>query len=313
MGGSYIPFHVNPLVLIPIPFVFLALFVFVPETPQYLLKIRRNADAEKSLRFYRNCPPSSSYNASLLSELQILNAIAIQNEQQPPVKLADFLTPAALRAMSISPFMMAINQLSGAFAISNYAETIFNETGSTFDPQISAIIIAIVQLIGCYVAALLMDKVGRKDLLIISSMGSMIALFLTGTFAFVAAKGVDVSAFNWMPLTFISSFLFIGSIGLLPVPYVILAEVIPSNIRRVASSVCTCVVFVSSAIMLRLMPKLLEELHLYGSMWLFAIVCLVGLIFTVTMVQETRGINLNVLETPTSEMKPLKGIQHTVA
>lgn len=291
--------------MITIPIVFLILFVFVPETPQFLLKSKRNAEAEKALRFYRNIPEGCANDDDLLAELQTLTAIAAQNEVRPPVKLADFFAPTTLRAMSISPFLMAINQFSGAFAISNYAETIFKQTGSTFDPQLSAIVMAIVQVIGCYVAALLMDRMGRKVLLIISSIGAIVSLTFTGAFVYVAASGVDVSAFEWVPLTFISFFIFIGSIGLLPVPYVMLAEVIPSNIRRVASAICTCGVFVSAAIMLRLMPLLLDQLQLYGCMWLFAVVCTVGLVFTVVVVKETRGINLDVLEVPSSETKPL--------
>lgn len=298
IGGSYIPFHINPYCMITVPIMFVVLFAFVPESPQYLLARKRRTDAEQSLRFYRNCrTPDTPYEPQLLAELQKLDAIAAQNAARPAPRLADFVTPTALRAMSIGPFLMAVNQFSGAFAIANYAETIFKRTGSTLDPQVSAIVMAVTQVIGCYAASQLMDRMGRKALLVISSIGAILALLVTGTFTYVAEQGVDVSAFNWVPLVFISFFIFIGSIGLLPVPYVILAEVIPANIRRVASSMCTCVVFICAAIMLRLMPLLLDELHMYGSMWLFAAVCLVGLVFTLAVVEETNGLNLDVLET----------------
>lgn len=283
--------------MISVPVLFVVLFIGIPESPQYLLACKRNAAAERSLRFYRNCRrPDTTYESHFSAELNKLTAIAVQNAARPALRFADFVTPSALRAMSIGPFLMAINQMSGAFAISNYAETIFKQTGSTFDPQWSAIVMAASQVIGCYVASQLIDRMGRRMLLMISSIGAMLALLVTGTFTYAAARGVDVSALNWVPLVFISFFIFIGSIGMVPVPYVILAEVIPANIRRVASVMCTCVVFLFAGIMLRLMPLLLDELHMYGSMWLFAAVCLVGLVFTIVFVKETKGVNLDVLD-----------------
>lgn len=133
--------------------------------------------------------------------------------------------------MMICPFLMAVNQFSGAFAISNYAETIFKESGSTIDPQISAIVMAALQVLGTYVAAQLMDKVGRKVLLLTSLSGGIVALLVTGVYSYLVKNGYDVSAFNWVPLVSLSFFIFICSIGILPAPYVMLSEVIPQKVR----------------------------------------------------------------------------------
>lgn len=132
--------------------------------------------------------------------------------------------------MMISPFLMAVSQFSGAFAIINYAETIFKITGSSFDPQISAIIMAAVQVVGTYTASQLMDKVGRKILLLVSLAGGFLALIITGTYSNLAKNEFDVSSFNWLPVVSISLFIFLCAIGTLPVPYVILSEVIPQRV-----------------------------------------------------------------------------------
>lgn len=134
--------------------------------------------------------------------------------------------------MMISPFLMAVNQFSGAFAISNYAETIFKDTGSTIDPQVSSIVMAAIQVLGTYTASQLMDKVGRKVLLLVSLSGGLLALLVTGAYSYLAKHGYDVSAFNWVPLVSLSFFIFICSIGILPAPYVMLAEVIPQRVTN---------------------------------------------------------------------------------
>lgn len=68
------------------------------------------------------------------------------------------------------------------------------------------------------------------------------------------------------------------------------------QIRRIATTICTCAVFICQSVMLRLMPVILHSLQLHGCMWLFAGVSVVGLIFTIAVVKETKGKNLDVLE-----------------
>lgn len=132
----------------------------------------------------------------------------------------------------ISPFLLAVNQFSGAFAISSYAETIFKDTGSTVDPQMSSIVMAATQVVGTYTASQLMDNVGRKVLLVVSFSGAIVSLLITGTYSYLAKHDYEVAAFNWVPVVSISLFIFICSIGMLPAPYVMLAEVIPQRVSN---------------------------------------------------------------------------------
>lgn len=141
--------------------------------------------------------------------------------------------PVALRAMAISPFLMAVNQFSGAFAITQYAETIFKDTDSTIDAKVSSIVMATSQVVGVYTASQLMDTVGRKVLLLVSLSGSMATLCITGVYLYVAKhNNDDVRDFDWVPIVSISAFTFICSIGMLPVPYVMLSEVLPPRVSQ---------------------------------------------------------------------------------
>lgn len=76
-----------------LPVVFLALFSFFPESPQYLLTNGRPLEAERSLRFYRNVKQTDANaedDAHLLVEFEKFKAIAKQNEMQPALRVADF-------------------------------------------------------------------------------------------------------------------------------------------------------------------------------------------------------------------------------
>lgn len=92
IGGSYLPYNVNPLVMLAIPIVFLIGFVWMPESPQYLLKTNRVEEAERSLRFYRNVQTKDDAASRKLvdDEFEKFKAIAKQNEAQPPLQMSDF-------------------------------------------------------------------------------------------------------------------------------------------------------------------------------------------------------------------------------
>lgn len=224
--------------------------------------------------------------------------------------------------MMICPFLMAVNQFSGAFAITTYAVTVFNGTGSSIDSQLSSIVMSVLQVLATYVASQLVDRYGRKVLLLVSTLGGVGLLLITATYALLVEWGYRLDGWDWVPLVSISLFIFFATIGLLPVPYVMLAEVLPPKvcrlcwvemgecedvtmdlyfqIRRVGAIICSCIVYVCQSTMLKIMPGLLEELHLYGCMYVFAGVMLVGFVFTLVVVTETKGMNLDVVGTATA-------------
>lgn len=135
-----------------------------------------------------------------------------------------------MRGMLIGPTLMAACQFSGTFVLSNYAATIFKETGSTINPNLSSIIMGCNQFMGTIFASSLIDRLGRKKLLLISSVGSALCLTVTGTYCYLGANGYDVSILNLLPVVSLSAFIFITAIGMNPVPYVIVSEVLPPKV-----------------------------------------------------------------------------------
>lgn len=142
------------------------------------------------------------------------------------------MTVDTIRAMLIAPALMATGQFSGVFVLSNYAATIFKETGSTVDPNISSIIMACIQLVGAILASSLIDRLGRKMLLLISTAGSALFLTVTGIYCYMGAHDFDVSSLNLLPIISLSAYIFLSSIGINPLPYIIAAEVLPQRVRH---------------------------------------------------------------------------------
>lgn len=81
-----------------------------------------------------------------------------------------------------------------------YAAQLFIDSGAIFDANLSAIILGILQVCGTYASSVLVDRIGRRILLGISSFGAAISLFVFGTFSYLNKQGFDLSSFDWIPV-----------------------------------------------------------------------------------------------------------------
>lgn len=135
-----------------------------------------------------------------------------------------------MRALLIGPFLSAVSLFSGAFGISTYAVLVFQQTSSTINPNVSAIVLGVLQTFGTYTASQLIDRVGRKTLLLISMSGGFVTLLGTGTFLYLEKNGFDMSSFRIFPVISISFYVFICVSGVMPVPFVMVSELLPQRV-----------------------------------------------------------------------------------
>lgn len=81
-----------------------------------------------------------------------------------------------------------------------HATQLFIESGAMFDPNLSAIILGLLQVCGIYASSILVDRIGRRILLGVSSLGAAISLFIFGTFSYLINQGFDLSFVDWIPV-----------------------------------------------------------------------------------------------------------------
>jgi MFS family permease len=137
----------------------------------------------------------------------------------------------ALKGLSIGLFLMALNQFSGCFALITYTATIFEESGSSMNANMASIIVAVFQILGTYFSTIFVDRAGRKILLLVSAIGTSIGLSSMGCFSYMSNQGHNVSSLNWMPIFNLSFVIFFGSIAILILPFLVLAEMIPNKVK----------------------------------------------------------------------------------
>lgn len=124
-----------------------------------------------------------------------------------------------------------MNEASGCFILISYTAAIFAESGSSIPANWSAITVAFIQLAGTYVSTFLIDRIGRKPLLIFSSFGGGMSLVGFGTYTYLSKLGYDLQTFAWIPVTTFSSLVFIASCGVIPISFVVLTEIMPTKVK----------------------------------------------------------------------------------
>lgn len=273
---------------LPVPFFLLMLVV--PETPRWYVTKGRAEDARKALQWLRG------RNINVDREMRDLTRSQAESDRTGGNALGTLFTMKYLPAVLISLGLMLFQQLSGINAVIFYATDIFLMSGSTIDKNLSSIIIGVVNFISTFIATALIDRLGRKMLLYISSVSMIITLMTLGAYFYLQAALVDVSSCGWVPLACLVIYVLGFSIGFGPIPWLMLGEILPSKIRGTAASVATGFNWACTFIVTKTFHNIIAAIDLYGTFWLFAVICIFGLLFVIFFVPETRGKSLEEIE-----------------
>ncbi|XP_067006760.2 facilitated trehalose transporter Tret1 isoform X2 [Anabrus simplex] len=278
------------IVCAAVPVALLVIFVWMPETPTFLLKKNRKADAERSLRFLRGA------NYNIQDELHILQ-LEVEEAAKNNASIKDLVSSRATRkALTVCLGLMVFQQLSGINAVIFYTVDIFEAAGSTLAPSVATIIVGVIQVVITYVASLLMDRAGRKILLLLSSGVETLCLGLLGLYFCLKDSGTDVSNLGWLPLVSLAFFVVVFSLGFGPIPWMMMGELFPASVKGAASGLAVTLNWVLVFTVTKSFQNLLTALGLHFTYWLFAIICAIAAVFVFFVVPETKGKSLQEIQ-----------------
>ncbi|CAG9132328.1 hypothetical protein JYU34_003783 [Plutella xylostella] len=265
-----------------LPVTFVISFLFLPESPYYYLKFERSERAERSLRALRS--------GDIRLELKNIE-INVQEDMKNRGTWSDLLTEATNRkAMFISLGIFTIQQLCGSAAVVAYTQTIFESTAGALKSYEESMIVGCVQVATCIVSVILVDRVGRKPLLLLSALGVGLMNGTLGTYFYFANSNPSViEKLHWIPLVAMLVYIVCYAIGLSTVPYVIIGEMFPTNVKLYAS----CVAHIYTGIAMFTVQKLFQVVSDMWSIqivfWGFSLFSFCGLFFMLAMLPETKG------------------------
>jgi sugar porter (SP) family MFS transporter len=268
----------------------LLLFVsllFVPESPRWLAE-KNQPDEALSILTRINGPAEANREFEEIKE-------TIKASRG---KFVELFHPGMFKILVIGILLAVFQQVTGINVVMYYAPAIFRSAGFGNDSALlQTALMGIVNLTFAVISMFFVDKIGRKPLMIIGSIGMSIAMTLLAlTFITGQAKGYFV-------LICIMAYLAAFGFSLGPVVWVLIAEIFPNRLRSYAVAVATFALWGANFVVSLTFPYLLNNLKGY-SFVIYGSMCLLCLIFVLKYLQETKGKTLEEIEMHVAYKRP---------
>jgi sugar porter (SP) family MFS transporter len=264
----------------------LVLLFFVPESPRWLTRQNQKSEALRIL----SKVDGEEYAEK---EMQMIE----ENLSHESGSLSQLFSPGMRVVLVIGVALAVLQQVTGINVFLYFGTEIFESLGGeTIDAALlQQVVVGAVNLLFTVIAIWMVDKIGRKPLMLIGSAGMGIALFAMGMAGFLQSTGAWLLIFV---LIYIASFAL--SVG--PVVWVILSEIFPTKIRGRAMGIATICLWTANSIVSQTFPMmnenefLLEKFHRGFPFFIYGIMCVVLLVFVAKVVPETKGKSLEEIE-----------------
>lgn len=129
--------------------------------------------------------------------------------------------------MIISGGLLAFQQISGINVVLFYSQSIFQKAGSSMDPAVATICVGIVQVLSSGCTPLIVDRLGRKIILLTSAAGMAIALGFLGLFFLLDHQKAEiVSSISWLPIVSLIAYVIVYCVGFGPLPWAVLGKIV---------------------------------------------------------------------------------------
>jgi len=266
--------------VIPSVLFFIGLF-FIPESPRWLYTVGRK---EESLRVLTRIGGSS------LAEAEIIEIAASLNGDTSSVSIRELLRPSSRKVLLVGFFLSILVQISGINTIVDYAPKILLAAGVEIkNALLQTSLLGLINFIFTFVAILFIDKVGRRMLYLIGSMGMAVTLVLLAISFYLKMDGIFTLVCIMLFLAFFSS-----CIG--PVFWTLVSEIFPNRIRGKALAFASFTQWIFNFLVVLLFPHFLESVGGATTFLFLALMSFVQYLFTYFYVPETKGKSLEEIE-----------------
>ncbi|HXD36929.1 MAG TPA: sugar porter family MFS transporter [Rhodanobacter sp.] len=262
---------------------FLLLALTIPESPRWLSRHGRNAQASTVLERIGG----ADYAREVLAAIQ---AIRDDDRAAGDTRRASLLAPEVRPILVIGVVLAVFQQWCGINVIFNYAQDIFASAGFDVNDALKYIVATgAVNMVFTVLALRLVDSWGRRSLMLVGAGALAVIYALIGGAYALHVMGLPV-------LLLVLAAIAVYATTLAPVTWVLLAEIFPDRIRAQAVALGVFSLWTACFVLTYTFPSLNAHLGPAGSFWTYGLICAAGFVFILKRVPETAGVALEAME-----------------
>lgn len=255
---------------------------FMPESPRWLLEHRGESAAKKVMKI-------TFSDKEIDKEIKEMKEISAISESTWSVLKSPWIRPTLIVGCVFALFQ----QIVGINAIIFYAPTILNKAGLGEATSILGTVgIGLINVIVTVVAVFIVDKVGRKKMLVTGNIGMVASLVIMAVLIWT----IGITSSSWVIIICLSLFIVFFGLTWGPILWVMLPEMFPMRARGAATGVATLVLNIGTLIVAQLFPILNGALSTEWVFLIFAVIGIFAMIFVIKFLPETRGRSLEEIE-----------------
>lgn len=284
--GPFVSIMTSSIIAASFPTILLITFPFMPESPYYYILNGKVEDARRSLRKLRS-------RSDVEEELEQIAADVVrqQSEQGRPIDL--FIIPSNRKAFFIMAVLNCSQHMCGFSVILMNLQQILIDGKSSFNANTIGIWFSIVMLVTAFGSTCLVDKLGRRFLLILSSLLTGIVMLCLSIY--YGIPDLQKSA-NWIPAVFIILYAATFKLGLGIVPIVTTGELFPTSVKSTGMALSDSLYSFCSIISVLVYQVLSENFGIYSALLVFAIWAIMTAVYTYFYIPETTGKTLEEIQ-----------------
>ncbi|HET6539019.1 MAG TPA: sugar porter family MFS transporter [Chryseolinea sp.] len=263
-------------------FLFFVMMIFLPESVRWLVKNGQLNKAKDIL---------IKMGGTAYAQIE-LNAIqdTISQEEVAQVNYRDLFEPKLFKILMLGIFVALLQQWCGMNVVFYYAADIFQAAGYNMqEMMLNIVVIGSVMVVSVIVTMLVVEKTGRKKLMLLGTASMAVVYGLTGYFFLKGITGLPIVLLTLSNVA-------IYSLTLAPVVWVILSEIFPNRIRGAAMSVAAIALWIGNFSLTFSFPAIKENLGWTNNFWLYGVICAIGFVILYFKLPETKGKTLEQIE-----------------
>ncbi|XP_072948165.1 facilitated trehalose transporter Tret1-like [Epargyreus clarus] len=308
--GGYLSYAIMNYVCLSLAVLGVVMLSLLKESPMFLMKKGVEKEAAKAVAYYRGVEVESlevyeemeSMRKALNPEFEAPTPEEEKLKPEPeanPKKLSlyQFLkkSRSTRRALAICLFLYSVAVFQGLVVVQVYAIPLFEEAVPNMSATIASVLFALVSMVAGFIAAFLVDKLGRRPLMIYASTGACVCCVALGTQIHLHWGP------HWLTPVFIYMFCLSYFCGAGSVPYVFVAEVFLPEVRSYLSVIAIEWAYICSFTILFIFNPLVAAIGLGPVFYLFAGICFISAVVSMFVMPETKGLTVDVIQTKLEE------------